>query len=198
VIRHSSSPLARHLEATGQIPTVIGGTKLPGDRPGLDGQYPRILAIPPWDVSPIPTATPFYLSQLPNLILANVAGAVVGSTIPGGGAIQMPPKNVAVLAGVILYCNNPDLTTQIRYTIRQNGSPVPGLASVGFPPQVNAFLNWAIDGPFDALTPGAFIDFIVTNITPGTGPWTVNVAISGWFCSIDDVARYTGKRPGTI
>lgn len=180
------------------VPGDLTPEPLPGVRRDPGGDLPRFLSIPPWDVSPPPTATPFYLSQLPNLVVPNVVGATVESTIPGGGAIQLPPKNVAVIAGVILFCNAPDLTTQIRYTIRQNGSPVPGLAAIGFPPQVNAFLNWGVDGPYTALNPGAFLNFTIQTIAVGTAAWTVNVALSGWFCAIDDILRWTGKRPGNL
>lgn len=180
-------------DRVGQAPfTESQGTPPLRSRAGIM----RVLSVPPWDQQPIPTATNFFRQQAANLSLPAAAGATVVTTLPSG-ALQVPRQNIVSLQAVSLFCDSPTLTTSILYTVRANGSPIPGLTGLSFPPQTAAFINFPIAGPFNVLSPGAFIDVLITRVVADVVK-LVNFTFLGWFNSPQDVARWTGEAPGQI
>jgi len=157
----------------------------------------RFLSVRTWDDAPIPSAQNFFLKQQANLLLGAAAGATVVTTVAGFGALQVPANNIASIQAVIIFCDTPTLTTSINYTWRANNVPIPGLTNIGFAPQGAAFINLAIPGPFNVLLPGAFIDVLITRVVADVAK-QVNVTTIGWFCSPQDVARWTGTTPGQV
>lgn len=157
----------------------------------------RTLSVQPWDVNPIPTATNFFLQQAANLVLGPAAGDTVVSTLAGGGALQAPRNNIVSIQAVSMFCDGPTLTTSIVYTVRANKVGIPGLINLKFPPQVAAFINFPIPGPFNVLSGGAYIDFLITRVVADVAK-QVNFTLLGWFCSPQDVQRWTGQVPGQI
>lgn len=157
----------------------------------------RVLQVQTWDAAPIPTAQNFFLKQQANLVLGAAAGSTVVTTVAGAGAIQVPANNITSIQAVILFCDTPTLTTSINYTVRANQVGIPGLTNLGFAPQGAAFINLAIPGPFNVLLPGAFIDVLITRVVADVAK-QVNFTTIGWFCSPQDVARWTGVTPGQV
>lgn len=157
----------------------------------------RTLSVQPWDVNPIPTATNFFLQQQANLVLGPNAGDTVLGTIAGGGALQIGRNNIVSIQAVSMFCDSPTLTTSIIYTMRANKVPIPGLTNLKFPPQVAAFLNFPIPGPFNVLSTGAYLDFLITRVVTDVAK-QVNFTALGWFCSPQDVQRWTGQVPGQV
>lgn len=157
----------------------------------------RTLSVSPWDVNPIPTAINFYRQELANLVLAGAAGSTVVTTIAGGGALQAPNQNIVSIQAVSMFCDSPALTTSITYTVRANGGGIPGLTGLKFPPQTAAYINFPIPGPFNVLQPGAYIDVLITRLVADVAN-QVNFTLLGWFCTPQDVRRWTGQTPGQI
>ena len=184
---------------TGLAPFIAARENNPTRAAGGDGApgLMRTLSVQTWDAQPIPTATNFFTKQTANLLLGAAAGATVVTTLAGGGALQLPANNIASIQAVILFCDTPSLTTSILYTVRAGGSPIPGLSNLGFAPQGAAFINLAIPGPFNVLHPGAFIDVLITRVVADVAK-QVNFSMIGWFCSPQDVARWTGATPGQV
>lgn len=157
----------------------------------------RTLSVQPWDTAPIPTAVNFYRQEAANLILGAAAGSTVVTTLAGGGSLQVPNQNVASIQAVTAFCNAPSLTTSIVYTVRANGSGIPGLINIKFPPQVSTFINWPIPGPFNVTSTGVLIDVLITRLVADVAN-EVNFTFLGWYCTPQDVQRWTGQVPGQI
>jgi hypothetical protein len=155
----------------------------------------RVLQVSTWDAAPIPTAQNFFRTELANLVLAGAVNSTVVTTIAGGGALQLPANSIASIQAVQLYCNAPTLTTNITYTVRANGVPQPGLTNLKFPPLAAGSLLFPIPGPFNVLLAGSYIDVLITRVVADVAA-QVNFTMLGWFCSPQDVLRWTGVQPG--
>ncbi len=189
-----SGPWENGPERTGAAAwTQAQGT--PPIRPA--GGIVRTLAVQPWDVNPIPTAQNFYNQEAANLTLPGAKGSTVLTTVAGGGALQIPPQNVASIQAVVMFCDAPSLTTSILYTVRANGSAITGLQALRFPPQGANFINLPVPGPWNVVSAGAYIDVLITR-TATDVPSLVNFTLVGWFCSPQDVQRWTGQVPGQV
>lgn len=184
---------------TGLAPFIAARDNRPTRAAGGDGApgVMRSLSVQTWDAAPVPTAINFFAHETANLVLGAAAGATVVTTLAGGGAVQLPANNIGSIQAVILFCDTPTLTTQILYTVRAGGSPIPGLTNLGFAPQGAAFINLAIPGPWNVLQPGAFIDVLITRVIADVAK-QVNFSMVGWFNSPQDVARWTGATPGQV
>lgn len=156
----------------------------------------RTLSVAPWDVNPIPTAINFFRSEPTNLVLPGAAGSTVKTTL-GGAVLQLPRNNVASIQAISIFCDAPTLLTSIKYTARQNEGPIQGLENLSFPPQLAGFVNFPFPGPFNVYQPGAYIDVLITRVTADVAS-NVNVTFVGWYCTPQDVQRWTGQQPGMI
>lgn len=178
-----------------QRPPHLSGGPRPRD-PGQGAALARNLSVRPWDDQPIPTAQNFFTQELDNLSLPAGAGSTVQTTRAGGGAIQIPYNNVAVIGAVTFFCSAPTTDTNIIYTVRQNQSPIRGLTNLKFAPRVAGFIEFGVGGTWD-IAPGAFLDVLITNRN-AFGPWLVNFTMTGWFCSVPDIKAWTGQYPGQL
>lgn len=156
-------------------------------------QLSRMLAIPPWDVEPPPSARNFFTVTKP-LLTAPALGSVA-TTLASGGAFGVPEKNSCALKLVSIFCDSPTASTLLTYTFRVNGTPVPGLEAAGFAPRIAANIQIDLDNTIQ-IVDGGFLDCLISNA--GAGPFNVSVTLSGWFLPTDDIFRYTGQRPGSI
>lgn len=191
----------RDLSAQRTIPHDVQAWSNPPERPA-GPNVGRQIAIPPWYVTPIPTARNFFDYSRPFIVVPAGLNSVV-TTVPSatgvagtGGAFQVPPSNVAVLAAVSFFADAPTNNTDLTFIFRQNQAPIPGLEAVGFAPRVAANAQFTVPGTF-LINDGCLIDCVVRN-NNAFGPWNVSVTITGWFCSSEDVYRYTGQRPGSL
>lgn len=157
----------------------------------------RTLSVQPWDVNPIPSAINFFAEELLDLNLGANAGDTVVTTIAGGGAFQVPQLNIASIQAVALFCNAPALTTVITYTVRANQIPIAGLTNLKFPSQGATFRNRSIPGPFNVLSPGAYIDVLISRVVTDVVN-AVNFTFLGWYASRQDIKRWTGAEPGQV
>jgi len=192
-----AGPFENGPERTGSAPwTWAQGSKGP-NTPGSGG-VARFLSVQSWDVAPIPTATNFYAQEQANLILGAAAGSTVLTTQAGGGAFQVPPTNVVSIQAVSAFCDAPSLGTSIVYTVRANKNPIPGLSNIKFPPQVSAYINWPLPGPFNVLyAGGAYLDVLITRLVADVAS-QVNFTIIGWYNTLQDVRAWTGATPGQV
>lgn len=166
-----------------------------------DPNVSRQLAIPPWYVTPIPTAVNFFTYARPFIVVPAGAGSTV-VTVPTsgaagtGGAFQVPVSMVALLSAVAIFADAPTTNTDLTYIFRQNGAPIAGLDQIGFASRNAANLEIDIGGT-NFLNDGCYIDVLIRN-NNAFGPWNVSATITGWFASPDDIYRFTGMRPGLI
>ena len=193
-----TGPFVNGPQRTGVAPWVgsEGSPKLAGG-PGAVGGIPRFLSVSPWDVNPIPSAINFFAKEQSNLILGANAGDQVVTTLAGGGSFKLPPQNIASIQAVSMFCDTPSLTTNIRYTVRANLQPIPGLSNIGFPPQAAVFINFPIPGPFNVLYAGALIDVLIERLVTDVSN-QVNFTFLGWYNTGQDVLAWTGAQPGLV
>lgn len=137
---------------------------------------PRSAQIPPfWQFKP-PGGIDLSINMRGTL--AAVAGATLRLTPNPVSSWTVLSSFKAVLAQMRMITIAPLATTDITYTLLNNGGPVPGWDRFQ-PPQVavNAFVD-PVNGPLQ-LPQKSFLEVLVTN-NAATGPWNVEVSLVGW------------------
>jgi hypothetical protein len=161
--------------------------------PAPDEAFPRVLAIPPFEVELAPTSTNWYAPTpaAGGLVLPAVAGTTIA-----GPAFQMRRAAVGILAFVTIVIDVPTAAAQVTWAVRLNGGPVPGLNDFTFFPRAAA--SYEKSFPVQVLIPdGALLTTIITNVNGG-GPWRVGMEMGGWFDTWANVQAWTGKRFGQV
>ena len=121
---------------------------------------------------PIPGATIFNTGNSKGTVAAEA-----NILIPNAG-IVIPQGSIARLDSVNFYVDNLLASSNISFTVLQNGAPIQGLTNVFIFPGVAARVaeNFSL---FVRITNGATLTVTYTN-TDG-GSYTVGASLSGWF-----------------
>lgn len=171
---------------------VMGGATA-AEQPHVD----RSLSVSPWDVDKPPTAYDLWVNTPRALVLPAAAGSTVTTTPATGGFYDLPRENVAVLKSVVLTIEAPAVGDAWIVSVLQDGSPIPGLAAIGFPPVAAAYFALPINGAFAVSAPGAQISVRWESLGM-TAPRNVGVVLAGWYLPPQDVILWTGQRPGQM
>jgi hypothetical protein len=146
----------------------------PNLRP-MDGdvQMGKMLILPLPEDSPIPDAHEFN-------VVGSIASAVVNAApilIPGT-VVNIPNLNMGVLTGVSIYIDNMLLATNVTYTVRYNGAPIPGYQGLSMFPRVAPFVGNTFSSKYRFNGEGV-LDVVFNNLDGGT--YLIGAALSGWF-----------------
>ena len=156
----------------------------------------RNLSLQSWDVVKPPTAQDFLSFTAAALILPAGVGSTVSTTAATGGFFQLPDQSIGVLQTVVFSIVAPAVVDSFRFTIFENGSPIPGLANAGFQPVVASYFALPLKSIWQ-LSKGAQLSCTFVNVG-GTGPLSVGLTLSGYHVTAADVFDYTGQRKGML
>lgn len=178
-------------------PNIRARTSL-AEPPTPPADFGKLLARPPWDQHKPPTAQDFYGFTANSLTLPAGAGSTVtaNATNLTGFTGQLGGDNVGVLQQVIFTIDAPTTAMSIRLTVFANGSGIPGLSNIGFPPINASSFAFPLSSVWQ-LSQGTVLSATFTNLN-AAGPWTVGIVLSGYQILASDVAAYTGERVGMI
>lgn len=167
-----------------------------GKPPGPPADFGKMLARPPWDAHKPPTAQDFYSFTPNSLILPAGAGATVSTTAATGAFLALGDDSVGVLQQLIFTIDAPTTAMSIRLTVFADGSGIPGLSNIGFPPINASSFAFPLTSVWQ-LAQGTNLIVTFTNLN-AAGPWTVGAVLSGYQILASDIAAYTGERVGMI
>lgn len=156
----------------------------------------KILARPPWDQHKPPTAQDFFSFTANSLTLAAGAGSTVSTTAATGGFVTLGQDSVGILQSVIFTIDAPTTAMSLRLSVFANGSAIPGLSGIGFPPINASSFAFPLNSVWQ-LSQGTTLSATFTNLN-AAGPWTVGLVLSGYQVLASDIAAYTGERVGMI
>lgn len=164
---------------SGDLPALDPG--LDPFRQGPDGgdsgfpPFTRVGAYPPfWIVRP-PGAIDLYATVRGTLL--GVVGTTLVMTPPGAG-FTIANGFEGVLAGVMLTVTAPAVNIDMTFTVRVNGSGVPGWIGLS-PIRTSApHFTLPVEGPLP-LASGAVVDILAMN-NAATGPWLLQADLFGW------------------
>lgn len=128
------------------------------------------------EVFPIPSATEF------NVVVSK-ASAGAEQNIDIGIVLDLPQNNVGIVRGVSLYINNMLATTNVQWTLRFNGAPVPGYNNLSIFPRAAPSVANSFDS-FVRIPQGNPMQVRVTYSNIDGAAYTVGAALSGWFWPI--------------
>lgn len=128
---------------------------------------------PPW-IQKIGAISKDFNEQDFTLVIAAGAGSQVV-----GPSFRLPSANVGWLQQFQLYVLSQTAATDLQWTLRMNGGPVPGFANKRNPPGVANLVLIDLNGLQVPVPQGALVDFVITNIG-GAGPFTVGGGFAGW------------------
>lgn len=141
------------------------------------GPLTPVLA-PPWVWKPA-AATDFNT-------FATQAGLDTAATPPPGfelaaAGFDIPPGNVGVVRAISLLVNNLLTTSDVRFTLRQDESPIPGWSNLTVNPRAagSVEVSWTPEETFIEVNEGAALSWVVQVLDGGT--YQVSVAMHGWF-----------------
>lgn len=158
---------ARPLNVPADLASPYGrGPATPNKGPGLPQEVPIYLP----ENFPIPSAVEFNP-------LAKKTTAVAESGIDIGLILTIPERSLGILRGVSLYITNMLDTTNVTWSVLQNGAVIPGYSNLSIFPRVAPFVSNGFDA-FFRLGQGP-VTVVYNNIDGGT--YTVGAALSGWF-----------------
>jgi hypothetical protein len=138
----------------------------------------KALVLPLPEDSPIPDAHEFNVQ-------GSIASAVAQNNIlVPNTTVNIPALNMGVLTGVSIYIDNMLLATNVTYTVRYNGAPIPGYTGLTMFPRVAPFVGNTFASKYRFNGEGV-LDVIFSNIDGGA--YVVGAALSGWFwpCASD-------------
>lgn len=155
--------------------------------PPLPGLSPYVRQIfPPWTTK-IPASQDFFARDYEMIVPAGVGATVTSAAF----AFRLPQDHVGWLQQFALYVRGSLATTQLRWTVRINGGPVPGWDNKANPPGA-ANLVLITDNDLNKRIPnGALVDVLVTNVD-GAAITGVGGFIAGWYHPKQDELRYWG------
>lgn len=177
-------------------PPHVEARKSTGTAPAPPPDLQKILSRPPWDQHKPPTAQDFYSFTANSLILPAGANSTVETTQATGGFVQLGQDSVGVLQLVVFTIDAPTTAMSIRLTVFSQGSGIPGLTNIGFPPINASSFAFPITSVWQ-LSQGVTLSCQFVNLN-AAGPWTVGIILSGYQVLASDIAAYTGERVGMI
>lgn len=128
------------------------------------------------EVFPIPAATEF------NPVVSK-GTAVIESNIDIGLLVALPQNNEGIVRSVSIYINNMLATTNLTWTLRFNGAPVPGYNNLSIFPRPAPFVGNTFES-FIRIPPGNPMNLTVTYSNNDGGTYQIGAALSGWFWPI--------------
>jgi len=128
------------------------------------------------EVFPIPAATEF------NVVVSK-ASAGAETNVDIGIVLDLPQNNIGIVRGVSLYINNMLTTTNVTWTLRFNGAPVPGYNNLSIFPRAAPSVANSFDS-FVRIPQGNPMQVRVTYSNIDGAAYTVGAALSGWFWPI--------------
>lgn len=157
--------------------------------PGGGGVQPFILASP--TVERPPSASDFNTFDT----LAARTAANTPALFPAA-QVTLPPGQVGVIRSFLLLANSLLVTSDIRWTLLFNNSPVVGWANLTINPRAagSVEIAWTPEETYIPVPEAATIDWRV-RVNDG-GTYQVSVAMHGWFypSSLDVAARAAWAR----
>ncbi len=140
------------------------------------------LAVFPWAIEPPPDALDF------NADATVAPGAGPVTVVPAGLLVVLQRGYVGVVKDVSFVVNNMLATTNVRFSLRVNGSPVQGWDSVTVLPRIAASVANGWDRRVIRIPDGARIDWAIT--VADAGVYQIGVQYHGWSVSKRTAERY--------
>jgi hypothetical protein len=141
---------------------------------------------PPWQY-PIASARALYIRSYNNAIAA--------------GAVDFPIANLAFVTAsgqdacirsIVALVLNPTVAMVLSFTLKLNGVTVPGWDQLQLPPVNASAIEQPFTGPDDVIRVSQNTQITMTATNLSAGPFTVGVALGGWFWPSVDAARLMG------
>lgn len=140
------------------------------------------LAVAPWAVEMPPDGLEFNGD-------ANVSpGAGPVTVIPAGLLVTLQRGYVGVIKDVSFVVNNMLATTNVRFALRFNGSPVQGWDNMTVLPRIAASASNTYDRLVIRIPDGARVDWAITVVDAGV--YQLGVQYHGWSVSKRTADRY--------
>lgn len=142
-----------------------------------------VLRFPPQQY-PIPDARGFTLFDQVDTVGVNQL------LTPAGLVIAMPVGYTGVVRSITIDVNDIAATTDLRYSLRIGGTPVPGYDSLRHFPRVAASVSRDFDA-YIVIPDGRTLDVLVTNVDGGAHK--VGGSITGWSWPTTSGKRWIGE-----
>lgn len=158
-----------------------------GRDPGQEEEFSKVLKrmVPiflPED-HPIPDSQEFNVtgSKSTSAVEAGIPIVIAPQVGPNAGFVELPAGNIGRISSVLFSITDMLTTTDVTFTLRINGAPVPGYAGYKITPRVSPYVSNSFDDPSCRilLRNGDKINVVYTNTDGGT--YVVGCAITGWF-----------------
>lgn len=122
---------------------------------------------------------------------AGFTNANTPAVIPGC-AFTLPQASAGVIRSLVLTVNNLVLTSDITWTLRFNGSAVPGWQGLGVTPGPVAYfaLSFGPDETYIRVPDGATVDVVFTVNPADAGTYVAGAAFHGWYFGVEFASRY--------
>lgn len=133
----------------------------------------------PWSVKP-PTATDFQIQ-------ATITGATnLNTPAAFANAFTIPQGNVGVVRSFVPLINALVITSDIRWTLREDSAAVPGWDEITINPRnaASVELSYGPDETYPILQEGATVDVLLT-VVDGGGPYQASITVHGWYYSAE-------------
>lgn len=176
-------------------PPNIAARASNGKPPQPPPELGKMLARESWDAHKPPTAQDFFTFTPLPLILPAGAGSTVRTTAATGAFMQLGADMMAKLENVTITINAPTLAMSFRFTVFVDGTGIPGLSNIGFPPVAASTFVLPINGVWQ-IKKGAIIEIQAVNLAAPAV--TLGFVLSGYQVLESDVFAYTGERLGMI
>lgn len=158
-----------------------GGVELP--MPSGMPSRQIVTSVPPADVSPIPGARDFFRIE---------RGTNVGAGVtvdPATLVLQIAQSDYAAIQFFSIFINAPTLASDVIWTLRRNGAPVPGFEAVTFAPRAAQSFERTFPCDIKCQT-GTKISVTIKN--QGAGAELLGSSFGGWSWNRISGERYTG------
>jgi len=139
-------------------------------------------ALPPWFYVKPPRARDFTaFGELTGLT------AAAGETVVTGATFQVPAGNIPVVRSVTFDVNLLTPTSNLFFSMKQNGSPVEGWSNIRLFPRTATTISIAYgpDETFPLLPEGCRIDVTAIVLAPDAGPYQLGANFHGWYVDVN-------------
>lgn len=153
---------------------------------GVDAAKASIISTPPPELYPPPEGQDFQPFGQVTITGPGTTAEITGT------AFRFPSNAVGVIRSVTISINALLLTSDVRFSLRQNKSPIQGWDNLRFPPTGVAFfsLTYPAEETLLRIADGALLDMIVTVGALDAGTYQVNATYHGWYYDKTVANRY--------
>ena len=144
----------------------------------------QVLQVVPWWETKPPQGTDF-LEVQKTIALAAGAGSAVELL-----SFRLPQESFGVVKRVTIFADATTTNTDVNWTLRFNGGPVPGWNNLTTFPRVSTNLSIDIGGTV-LIPPGTTVSVTAQNGN-AFGPWNIGALVTGWYLSGSDIQRIYG------